>query len=177
MKIVSDDIIHKSDIGGVVLNVQSADEAEKTYTQIMDHIRQVQPMARIKGVEIEKMVRSGEEVILGIKRDPSFGPLIMFGLGGVYVEVFKDVSFRVAPFDEVIADAMVRQIKSFRILNGYRGRVPNDIKAIRECLLRLGQLALDCPQIRELDINPLIVLGENQGCYVTDARILLNDVG
>jgi acetate---CoA ligase (ADP-forming) len=177
MKIVSDDIIHKSDIGGVVLNVQSAEEAEKNYTRIVDHIRQVQPLARIKGVEIGKMIRSGEEVILGIKRDPSFGPLIMFGLGGVYVEVFKDVSFRVAPFDEVIADAMIRQIKSFRILNGYRGRVPNDIRAIRECLLRLGQLALDCPQIRELDINPLIVLEENQGCYVADARILLNDAG
>jgi acyl-CoA synthetase (NDP forming) len=121
------------------------------------------------------MIRSGEEVILGIKRDPSFGPLIMFGLGGVYVEVFKDVSFRVAPFDEAIADAMVKQIKSFKILDGYRGKPRRDIKGIRDCLLRLSQLALDCPQIKELDINPLIVLEENKGCFVADARILLSD--
>jgi acetate---CoA ligase (ADP-forming) len=175
MKIVSDDIIHKSDVHGVVLNIFSEEDAEKTYTQITDHISQWHPGARIRGVQVEKMIRSGEEVILGIKRDPSFGPLIMFGLGGVYVEVFKDVSFRVAPFDEIIADSMVRQIKSFKILDGYRGRPRRDIRGISDCLMRLSQLALECPQIKELDINPLIVLEENQGCFVADARILLSD--
>jgi acetyltransferase len=97
----------------------------------------------------------------------------MFGLGGVYVEVFKDVSFRVAPIDEIIADSMIKQIKSYKILNGIRGKMPRDIPAIRECLIRLSQLALECPQIKELDINPLIVLEENKGCFVADARIML----
>jgi acetyltransferase len=120
------------------------------------------------------MILSGEEVILGIKRDPSFGPVIMFGLGGVYVEVFKDVSLRVAPIDEIIADSMIKQIKSYKILDGIRGKVPRDIAAIKECLLRLNQMAVECPQISELDINPLIVLEKTKGCFVADARIMLH---
>jgi len=110
-----------------------------------------------------------------MKMDPAFGPIIMFGLGGIYVEVFRDVSFRVAPIDEPIADSMIKQIKAFKILNGIRGKAPRDIAAIKDCLMRLSQLAIDCPQIKELDINPLIVLKESGGCYVADARILLND--
>ena len=174
MKIVSDDIVHKSDAKGVVLNVNSVEEARNTYTSIMEQVLQVKPHARVKGIQVSKMILSGEEVILGIKRDPSFGSIIMFGLGGLYVEVFKDVSFRVAPIDEIIADSMIKQIKSYKILNGIRGKVPRDIKAIRECLMRLSQLALECQQIKELDINPLIVLEETKGCYVADARILLD---
>jgi acyl-CoA synthetase (NDP forming) len=139
-----------------------------------EQVLQIKPEAKIKGVQISKMILSGEEVILGVKRDPSFGPIIMFGLGGVYVEVFKDVSFRVAPIDEIIADSMIKQIKSYTILKGIRGKIPRDIPAIRECLIRLSQLALECPQIKELDINPLIVLEENKGCYVADARIMLD---
>jgi acetyltransferase len=97
----------------------------------------------------------------------------MFGLGGVYVEIFKDVSFRVAPIDKVIADSMIKQIKSYKILDGIRGKAPRDIAAIRECIMRLSQLAIECPQIKELDINPLMVLEKTKGCYVTDARIML----
>jgi acetyl coenzyme A synthetase (ADP forming)-like protein len=175
MKIVSDDIIHKSDIKGVALNVNSSEEAKHTYTSMIEQVLKTKPEAKIKGIYIRKMIPSGEEVILGIKRDPSFGPVIMFGLGGVYVEVFKDVSFRVAPIDEVIADSMIKQIKSYKILNGIRGKVPRDIPAIRECLMRLSQLALECPQIKELDINPLIVFEEAEGCYVADARIMLHN--
>lgn len=174
MKIMSDDIIHKSDAKGVVLNVNSVEEARNTYTSIVDQVLQIMPEAKIKSIQVSKMILSGEEVILGIKRDPSFGPIIMFGLGGVYVEVFKDTSFRVAPVDEIIADSMIEQIKSYKILSGIRGKAPRDIAAIRECLMRLSQLALDCPQIKELDINPLIVLEEFKGCFVADARILLN---
>lgn len=174
MKIMSDDIIHKSDANGVVLNINSVEEARNTYTVIIEQVLQIMPEARIKGIQVSKMILSGEEVILGIKRDPSFGPIIMFGLGGVYVEVFKDVSFRVAPIDEIIADSMIKQIKSYKILDGIRGKAPRDIAAIRECLMRLSQLALDCPQIKELDINPLIILEEFKGCFVADARILLN---
>ncbi|MCX6262739.1 MAG: acetate--CoA ligase family protein, partial [Bacteroidia bacterium] len=174
MKIISDDIVHKSDVKGVELNVNSSEEARNTYTTMIEQVLQIKPEARIKGIQISKMILSGEEVILGIKRDPSFGPIIMFGLGGVYVEVFKDVSFRVAPIDEIIADSMIKQIRSYKILNGIRGKMPRDIAAIRECLIRLSQLALECPQIKELDINPLIVLEENKGCYVADARIMLH---
>jgi acyl-CoA synthetase (NDP forming) len=173
MKINSEDIIHKSDVKGVVLNVNSAEEVRNTYCSMTEQVLQVKPEARIKGILISKMILSGEEVILGVKRDPSFGPIIMFGLGGVYVEVFKDVSFRVAPIDEIIADSMMKQTKSFKILEGIRGKAPRDIAGIRECLMRLSQLALECPQIKELDINPLIVLEKDKGCYVADARILL----
>ncbi len=174
MKIVSDDIIHKSDVKGVALNVNSVEEVRNTFTDMIKQVSQIKPEAKIKGVQISRMILSGEEVILGIKRDPSFGPVIMFGLGGLYVEIFKDVSFRVAPIDETIADSMIKQIKSYKILSGIRGKVPRDIEAIKVCLMRLSQLALECPQIEELDINPLIVLEENKGCHVADARIILH---
>jgi acetate---CoA ligase (ADP-forming) len=174
MKIISDEIVHKSDVKGVALNVNSSEEARNTYNTMIEQVLQIKPEARIKGIQISKMILSGEEVILGIKSDPSFGPIIMFGLGGVYVEVFKDVSFRVAPIDEIIADSMIKQIRSYKILDGIRGKMPRDIAAIRECLIRLSQLALECPQIKELDINPLIVLEETKGCFVTDARIMLH---
>jgi acetyltransferase len=174
MKIVSDDIIHKSDVKGVTVNVNSGEEARDTYIKMMEQVLQIKPEARIKGIQISRMILSGEEVILGIKRDQSFGPVIMFGLGGLYVEVFKDVSFRIAPIDEIIAGSMIKQIKSYKILDGIRGRAPRDIAAIIECLLRLSQLALECPQIKELDINPLIVLEKTKGCYVADARIMLH---
>ena len=173
LKIMSDDIIHKSDAKGVILNIQSAEEAGKAFVTMTQQIRQSIPGARIKGVTVSKMIEAGEEVILGIKRDASFGPVVMFGLGGIYVEVYRDVSFRVAPIDEAIAGKMIRQIKSYPILDGIRGKTPRDIPAIKECLIRLSQLAIDFPQIRELDINPLIVHGISEGCCVADARIML----
>ena len=174
MKIVSDDIIHKSDVKGVVVNVNSAEEARKNYTIITENVLQIKPDAKIKGIQVSKMILDGEEVILGVKRDESFGPVIMFGLGGIYVEVFKDVSFRIAPFDEKTADSMLKEVRSYKILEGIRGKRPSDIAAIRDCLMRLSQLAIECPQISELDINPLIVLDEGKGCYVADSRIMLN---
>jgi acetyltransferase len=176
LKIMSDDIIHKSDVKGVMLNINSVEETRKAYSAITDHISKTLPDARIKGVQVSKMIPGGEEVILGLKRDPSFGPIIMFGLGGLYVEVFRDVSFRVAPIDEIIADSMIRQIRSHKILEGIRGKAPRDLASIRECLMRLSQFALDCPQVNELDINPLIVLEEGKGCFVADARIMLRDI-
>jgi acyl-CoA synthetase (NDP forming) len=157
----------------VILNINSVEETIKAYNSIIDHVSRTFPDARIKGVQVSKMIPGGEEVILGIKRDPSFGPIIMFGLGGLYVEVFKDVSFRVAPIDNIIADSMIRQIKSHKILEGIRGKAPRDLACIRECLMRLSQFALDCPQVKELDINPLITLEEGKGCFIADARIML----
>jgi len=173
LKIVSPDIIHKSDVKGVVINVNTAEEVRRSYEEISGNILIIKPEARIEGIQISKMIMAGEEVILGIKRDQSFGPVIMFGLGGLYVEVFKDVSFRIAPIDDAISDSMIKQTKSYKILKGIRGKAPRDIASIKECLIRLSQLALECPQIKELDINPLIVLEETKGCYVADARIML----
>ncbi|MCX6150824.1 MAG: acetate--CoA ligase family protein [Ignavibacteriales bacterium] len=173
MKIISDDVVHKFDIGGVRLNIIGNEDAENAFRFIKENVSNVKPNAIIKGIFVQKMIRNGEEVILGLKRDPAFGPVIMFGLGGIFVEVFKDVSFRIAPvFKDSIAD-MVRQIKSYPLLAGARGRVEKDIEAIEICIQRLSQLAAECPQIKELDINPLLVLNKGSGCYVADTKIML----
>jgi acetyltransferase len=121
------------------------------------------------------MVVGGKEVILGVSKDPQFGPLIMFGLGGIYVEVLKDVSFRIAPLSMGDTDEMIREINSFPLLRGVRGERPTDIDALRECLLRLSQLVTDFPEIMELDINPLIVRSEGEGAIAADARITLEE--
>jgi len=174
IKIVSPDILHKSDVGGVKLNVTAA-VMEAEYSQFVDTIQLKRPQAELRGVLIEPMAeRGGREVILGMKRDPVFGPLLMFGFGGVFVEVFKDVSFRVAPLREASAEKMVRAIKGYKLLKGFRGEAPFDIPALKEYLMRLSQLALELPEIEELDINPLIVYPEGQGCLVADTRMLLS---
>ncbi|MBA7536257.1 Peptidyl-lysine N-acetyltransferase Pat [subsurface metagenome] len=173
MKVISDDIVHKFDVKGVVLNIKSVKEVQEAYTSIWENVERLRPGARIKGIFITKMIPAGEEVILGIKRDPSFGPVIMFGLGGIFVEIFKDVCFRVAPVSKQVASSMIQQLKTYQILSGKRGNPPRDIEAILDCIMRLSQMAVECPQIQELDINPLIVLDENKGCFVADAKIML----
>lgn len=173
MKVMSDDIVHKFDVKGVLLDVSSRKEAEAGYGQIIKNVGVRMPDAKIDGIFIAKQVKSGTEVILGIKRDPSFGPVVMFGLGGVFVEVFKDVSFRVAPINKETAIDMINEIKSTGMLQGARGRDVRDIDSIAEAIMRLSQLALDCPNIKELDINPLIVHNEGEGCYVADTKIII----
>jgi acetyltransferase len=173
MKVVSDDVVHKFDVKGVVLNIQTSQQAGAAFYSIHENILKFKPRAVIKGIYVQKMITDGEEVILGVKRDPSFGPVIMFGLGGLFVEVFKDVSFRIAPVGPISAGMMIRDVKSYQILSGARGKKPRDIKSIEQCIQRLSALALDCPQIQELDVNPLIVNDEGMGCFVADARILL----
>lgn len=173
MKIVSDDIVHKFDVKGVVLDVRSSEAAGEAYDAILRNIAAAKPDAKIKGIFIQKMITRGEEVILGVKRDPSFGAVIMFGLGGLFVEVFKDVSFRVAPVGPHAAGDMIREIRAYSMLAGARGKKPRDIKAVEECIQRLSLLALEVPEIKELDINPLIVSDEGAGCFVADARIML----
>ena len=173
MKVMSDNIIHKFDVKGVRLNIKNAKEVEKTYDLIHKNVRQHKPEAKIKGIYITKMVAGGEEVILGLKQDPSFGPVIMFGLGGIFVEVFKDVSFCVAPVDPYSSKTMIKQVKSYPVLAGSRGKNIRDVHKIEECIQRLSQLALDFPQIKELDINPLIVLDSGKGCFVADVKIML----
>jgi len=173
MKVISDDIVHKFDVKGVVLNIKTAKQVRKAYQAINNNVKEKMPDAKISGIFVVKMVPAGEEVILGVKRDPSFGPVIMFGLGGIFVEIFRDVNFRVAPVNQETAEEMILSAKSSGMLSGARGRTPRDTTAIRTCIQRLSQLAIECPQIKELDINPMIVLDESQGCFVADAKIML----
>lgn len=173
MKIASPDIIHKSDAGGVKVGVKSDDELRAAFRSIMENARRYKADARIKGVLVQEMVRSAKETILGASQDPTFGPVIMVGLGGIYVEVLKDVVFRVAPIDEREAMNMVESIKTIKLLRGVRGEKPSDLKAIADSLQRLSQLVVDFPEIKEFDINPLLVLEEGRGARVVDARIIL----
>jgi len=174
LKVVSPQILHKIDVGGVRLNIEDREHALKAYCEMMTSIKQKMPEAEIWGVLVQKMIKGGKETILGLKRDPLFGPVIMFGLGGVYVEATRDVSFRIAPLRELTAARMIREIRGYRILEGFRGEERSDVEKIEECLKRLSQLALDFPEINELDINPLIVLSQGKGALVVDARILLS---
>ncbi len=176
MKIASSDILHKSDAGGVKLNLRNLEEAQEAYDQIMSNAKAYNPDAVIDGILVEKMAPKGNEVILGSTRDPKFGPIVMFGLGGILVEVLKDVTFRVAPMWESSAENMIKSIKAYKVLQGVRGNPPSDIEALKECILRLSQLVSEHPEIAELDINPLLVLPEGEGCVVADARIALSRV-
>ncbi|MCP4600856.1 MAG: CoA-binding protein [Proteobacteria bacterium] len=174
MKISSPDIVHKFDAGGVVLKIKSTEEAVEAFNKIIANAEKFNPKAEIKGVLMEKMARKGVEVILGATRDPRFGPICMFGLGGTFVEAMKDVTFRVAPMWEISSEIMIRSIKAHKVLKGVRGMPPSDIDAIKDCILRLSQMVSDHPQIAELDINPLIVYPEGEGCVVADSRILIS---
>ena len=149
------------------------EQAKSTYKEIIENARQYNPAARVDGVLIEEMAREGIEVILGATRDPVFGPLCMFGLGGIFVEALKDVTFRLAPMWELSAENMIRSIKAYKVLKGLRGKPPSDIEAIKDCISRLSQLVSDHPEISELDINPLIVYPDGHGCRVADSRIIL----
>ena len=173
MKISSPDIIHKFDAGGVRLKIKTKEDARRVFGEIIESVKKFNPSAKINGVIMERMARGGVEVILGAVRDDKFGPLCMFGLGGTLVEAMKDVTFRLAPMWEISAEIMIRTIKAYSILKGVRGAPPCDIASIKDCLLRLSQMVSEHPEIVELDINPLIVYSEGQGCVVADSRILL----
>ena len=171
MKILSDDIAHKTDIGGIVLNINNEKEAIEAYQSILQKVKIKSPNSSIIGVMIAPMVTAGEEVILGMKRDPSFGPVLMFGIGGIHVEIYKDVSFRIAPITPSEALKMIEEIQGYPLLKEFRGRPTRDIQALQSCIIKLSQLVVECDQIQELDINPLILLSE--GCFVADAKIMV----
>jgi len=173
MKIVSPELLHKSDVGGIRLNLSGRDAVAAAFAEMMRAIRTARPDARLEGVMIEKMAPRGQEVIIGMRRDPGFGPLIMFGLGGIYVELFKDVSFRVAPVSAAEARAMILETHAGKLLTGFRGQPAADIEAIVEVILRLSQLALDFPQIAEAEVNPLLVFAAGQGALALDGRVIL----
>jgi 4-hydroxybutyryl-CoA synthetase (ADP-forming) len=174
MKIVSPDIIHKSDAGGVKVGIKTDDELRNSFGTITENALKYKSDARIKGVLVQEMVKSAKETILGASQDPTFGPVIMFGLGGIYVEVLKDVVFRIVPIDEQEAINMVESIKTIKLLKGVRGEKSSDLRAIADSLQRLSQLVVDFPEIKEFDINPLLVLEAGKGARVVDARIILN---
>ncbi len=176
IKVLSADIIHKFDVGGVKLNLGGAAEVEAAYTEMMATLKTHCPDAKIEGVLLQKMVPQGLETIVGMKRDKQFGPLVMFGLGGIYVEVFKDVTFRLAPVRELGAELMVHSIRARKLLEGYRGAPATDQGKVVECIQRISQLSLDLEEIAELDVNPLIVYAEGKGAYVADARVILTDL-
>jgi acetyltransferase len=175
LKVISDDIFHKFDVGGVMLNIQSEEQAEQAYDEITQKITGKFPDADIRGIQVSRQIQNGMEVILGIKKDASFGSVVMFGFGGIFVEIFRDVSFRVAPVDKNNALKMIREIKSSELLLGARGIILRDMDAIADSIVKLSTIATGCPQIKELDINPLIVLEKGKGCFVADAKIILEN--
>lgn len=173
MKISSPDILHKSDIGGVKVGVADATAVRDTYELIEYRARKYNPEAAIWGVLIQQQVRKGRELLVGVNRDPQFGPLVAFGMGGIYVEVLKDVAFRLAPITREEAHAQIREIRTFPLLRGVRGDLPADIAAAEEVILRVSQLVTEFPEIVEMDINPLVVHNQGEGAIVLDARIIL----
>ncbi|MEO0080009.1 MAG: acetate--CoA ligase family protein [candidate division WOR-3 bacterium] len=174
LKIVSPDILHKTEFGGVRLNIADAATLKREYQKLLAEVQRAKPEAEIWGVLVQKMApQGGLETILGMKRDPSFGPILMFGLGGILVEVLKDVTFRIAPINDLSADSMVTGIKAARLLGAFRGSPPRDVTVIKECLQRLSQLVTDFSDFEEIDINPLLVFEQGKGALVLDARILL----
>jgi 4-hydroxybutyryl-CoA synthetase (ADP-forming) len=173
MKIASPEIVHKSDAGGVKIGLKNEDEIRQAFRTIISNAKKYKPDAKIDGILVQEMIKSGKETILGAKFDPILGPLIMFGLGGIYVEVLKDVVFRLAPLEEREATRMIESVKTINLLKGVRGEKPHDLVAIRESLQRLSQLITDFQEIEELDVNPLLVLEDGKGVRAIDIRISL----
>jgi len=173
LKINSPDILHKTEVNGVRLDIRNQSEVVEAFNEMVMTARARMSQAEIKGVTIQPMVTGGKEVIIGMVRDLQFGPMIMFGLGGIYVEALKDVAFRVAPLFPSDAEAMVREIQGYRILAGMRGEAPSDLDTLRDTILKVAQLALDFPEVMELDINPFRVFEKGRGGIALDARISL----
>jgi len=174
MKIVSPDIMHKTDIGGVELNLTNSNMVRIAFEEIMRKSRKAQPLAKIYGITVDKMVPKGKEMIIGMSRDPQFGPMVMFGLGGIYVNFLKDVAFRLAPMNEREAQNMMEETKSYTLLKGVRGEAPADIDALRDAILRVGHLVWDFPELKDLDINPIFVYDASEGVSALDVKITLS---
>lgn len=170
LKIVSPDIIHKFDAGGVILDCKSPEEAKEAYIKILKDVKKHKPEAKVVGILVEEMAPPSTEVIVGATKDPHFGPALMFGLGGVFVEVLKDITFRIAPITEQDAQEMVTEVKAYPILKGFRGHPPVDLNAIAKILLNTSKMVMDHPEIKELDLNPIMVY--EKSAKTVDARII-----
>ena len=171
VKLASSRIVHKTEIGGVQLNLENEAAVRQAFTAIEDRLAKESKLDAMNGVSVQPMISAGVELIIGVTQDPSFGPLIGFGLGGIHVEILRDVCFRVTPITDQDAKEMVRSIHGYPLLEGYRGHPPADIAAIEDLLLRVARLVEEVPEISELDFNPLFALAPGQGCSIVDARI------
>jgi acetyl-CoA synthetase (ADP-forming) len=171
LKIISPEVVHKSDSGGVKLGLENAAQVEKAYAAIMASVKEKVPGARILGVSVQSMARKGVEVIVGMSKDPQFGPVIMFGLGGVLVELLKDVSFRIVPVAKFDAAEMIREIKGFPMLQGFRGAEPADLGALEKLIVKVSEFVEQHPQVKELDLNP--VFAYKDGVVAVDARVVV----
>jgi acyl-CoA synthetase (NDP forming) len=171
LKIISPDVIHKTDSGGVKLGLKSVSEVRKAYNEILGSVRKKHPSAVIHGVSVQKMARPGTEVIIGTSKDPQFGPVIMFGLGGIFVEMLKDVSFRIIPVARRDAQEMIQEIKGYPLLQGYRGKEPASIPVLVDMILKISNLINKNPQIKELELNPVFAYKDR--AVAVDARIIL----
>jgi 4-hydroxybutyrate---CoA ligase (ADP-forming) len=175
LKVSSPNIVHKTDVGGVELNLKNTLEVREAFRRIIDNAKRSKGDTKILvGVNVQEFVANGKEMIIGMKRDPQFGPLLMFGLGGIYVQVFRDISFRLAPIKELSARHMIESTKASKLLLGVRGEKPSDIESIVESLQRMSQLVMDFSEIQEIDINPLLVFEQGKGSKVIDARIVIS---
>jgi 4-hydroxybutyryl-CoA synthetase (ADP-forming) len=171
MKIASPQIIHKSDAGGVKVNLTNDYEVKSAFKEIISNAKKYNKKAEIKGVLIVEMIKGGKEMIIGSKLEPGMGPVIMLGMGGIYVEVLKDVTFKLAPVTDKEADDMISSIKMKKILEGVRGEKPSDKAKLSECIQRLSRLVTDFKEIKELDMNPVLVMENGKGCKILDVRI------
>lgn len=171
LKVMSAEVVHKSDAGGVKLKLENASQVEKAYSAMMTSVKAVYPKAKIDGVSVQKMARPGVEVIVGMSKDPQFGPVLMFGLGGVLVELLKDVAFRIVPVSKFDAAEMVREIKGFPMLTGFRGSEPADLNALEKLIVDVSNFVEKHPEVKELDLNP--VFAYKDGVSAVDARVVL----
>ncbi len=171
LKVASPDIMHKSDAGGVKLGLRTSKQVGKAYDDILEAISQKHPQAVIQGVSVQKMARPGVEVIIGMSKDAQFGPVLMFGLGGILVEVLQDVSFRIVPLTKRDASEMIREIKSYPLLAGYRGQQPVDVSNLEDWLLKVSDFVEQNPGVKELDLNPIFAYSD--GAIAVDARVIL----
>jgi len=171
IKIVSPDIMHKTDIGGIKMNIINPQQVKESYKNIIGNLRKNKPKARISGMLLYKQAPKGVEVIVGMIRDPQFGPTVMFGLGGIFTEILKDVTFRVCPVERTDIEEMLTEIEGIKMLQGYRGQPRCDVNAIIDVIMEISRLALDYPVIKEIDLNPIIVYEKD--ALVVDAKVFL----
>jgi acyl-CoA synthetase (NDP forming) len=174
LKIASPDIVHKSDVGGVKLHLQDGEAVRQAFRAMQQSVAAQAPGARVDGISVQPMAAPGVEVIVGMSRDATFGPVLMFGLGGVLVEVLKDVTFRIVPLSQRDAREMIHDIQGFTVLTGYRGTAPTDLEALQHILLTLSAFVASTPDVKEIDLNPIYAYA--QGALAVDARVLLEEV-
>jgi acetyl-CoA synthetase (ADP-forming) len=173
LKVISRDITHKTEAGGVLLNLLDRDQVENGFWQVKTNVQKYDPKARIDGFLVQEMVPPSTEVVIGMTKDATFGPALMFGLGGIFVEILEDITFRIAPLSLSDAYEMIQEIKAYKILTGVRGRDPADIDALVDILRKVSDLVIDVPEISQLDLNPVIVYPK--GAKIVDARMILED--